>query len=246
MSARRVPGWKRTGSVWANSAGLSSRVRGGALLASPHRRTRPGSLRLFSLFNATALSYGPPMRELRLSARLMDVSKERSEILGWLCSETWPHHSNEHLSPQQAGELIDRHFSPASDAIEFWIVEDGVDHVGMVRIFDLDDVDDGTPLIDLRVRASKRNIGIGTWAVRWLTNYAFTNWPNLNRLGGTTRSDNIAMRKVFRHCLYLKEGRFRQGWPGSDGHIHDTLFYSILRRDWATGTITPVQWDDEP
>lgn len=119
------------------------------------------------------------------------------------------------------------------------------ERVGLIRLYDLDDVDDGYPLFDLRIRATYRGQGIGKQAVQWLTRYLFETWPQLERIAGTTRHDNQAMWQVFRHCGYAKEGHFRQDWNGSDGKQYDTIQYAILREDWVNQTITPVLWPDE-
>jgi RimJ/RimL family protein N-acetyltransferase len=52
------------------------------------------------------------------------------------------------------------------------------------------------------------------------------------------------MRAVFEKCGYAKEGHFRQAWPVSDGSRLDSVEYGILRSDWETATITPVNWTD--
>ena len=69
--------------------------------------------------------------------------------------------------------------------------------------------------------------------------------PQLERIAGTTRHDNRAMRQVFCHCGYAKEGHFRRDWDGPDGQQYDTIQYAILREDWVSQTITPVPWNDE-
>jgi RimJ/RimL family protein N-acetyltransferase len=179
-----------------------------------------------------------------LSMQAIDRTREKDAVAEWLTGETWPYHGTPLLSLEQALEVIDGD-SSSTDHQDFWIVEGANQRSGLARIFDLDDVDDGTPLLDLRIAAARRNQGIGQWAVRWLTDYGFRTWPQMHRLGGTTRADNIAMRKVFKRCGYAKEGHFRQSWLGGDGKLYDTIFYTILRNDWTTGNSTPVNWNDD-
>jgi hypothetical protein len=38
----------------------------------------------------------------------------------------------------------------------FWIRADASDPIGLIRLYDLDDVDDGYPLFDLRIRLAYR------------------------------------------------------------------------------------------
>jgi RimJ/RimL family protein N-acetyltransferase len=78
-----------------------------------------------------------------------------------------------------------------------------------------------------------------------LTKYLFERHANLERIEGTTRADNVAMRLVFRRCGFAKEAHFRRAWSGVDGERFDAIGYGILRDDWAKQTVTPVLWDDE-
>ncbi len=96
------------------------------------------------------------------------------------------------------------------------------------------------------LRAAARNRGIGGDAVRLVTRALFDEDPDLTRIEGTSRQDNEAMRRVLRRCGYVKEAHQRQDWPGPDGTLHDTVGYAILRRDWISGSTTPVARDDEP
>lgn len=127
----------------------------------------------------------------------------------------------------------------------FWILNEFQKEIGFIRLFDLDDVDDGYPLFDLRIRAEYRGRGVGKDAVHWLTKYLFEKHPQLDRIVGTTRADNLSMRKIFRKSGYVKEGHFRKDWSSSNGESFDTVKYGILREDWASGKTTPVNWNDE-
>jgi hypothetical protein len=53
------------------------------------------------------------------------------------------------------------------------------------------------------------------------------------------------MRAVLRANRFAKEAHYRQAWPGTDSVIHDAIGYAILRRDWLSGTVTPINWDDD-
>lgn len=117
--------------------------------------------------------------------------------------------------------------------------------IGFIRLFDLDEIDDGYPLFDLRFRSICRSRGLGKTAVKWLTKYLFDKHPNLDRIIGTTRADNAAMRKIFLQCGFIKEGHYRKDWMSSTGEKFDTVKYGILRDDWLSGKSTPVNWNDE-
>jgi RimJ/RimL family protein N-acetyltransferase len=125
----------------------------------------------------------------------------------------------------------------------FWIGTDTGTEAGLIRLFDMGD---DTPLFELRIRAAYRGMGLGSVALRWLTGYLFTEFPQVRRIEGTTRQDNRAMRRTFTRCGYVKEAHWRQAWAGRDGTRYDAIGYAILRGDWETGTVTPPDWDDEP
>lgn len=155
-------------------------------------------------------------------------------LLEFLTGEEWPFHVVSRIYP---GDVRDR-FSTGAYDDSFWVVDNGV-RIGLIRLMDLND---GTPLFDLRISSPARGRGAGTAAVRWLTEHIFTN-HDTNRIEGTTREDNHAMRRVFDKAGYVKESHYRDAWPGQDG-LHDSVGYAILRRDWQNGTVTPVNWVD--
>ena len=149
-------------------------------------------------------------------------------VVDFLTSNEWPFHGQPHPSPADASaiEIV------GDDLASFWIRDDGT-AIGMIRLFDLDDLDTGSPLFDLRVAESHRGRGVGRSAVGWLTDHLFTTAPQLHRIEATTRHDNLAMQAVLAHCGYRCEGRLVEAWHNSDGTRHDTLVYAILRREWA-------------
>ncbi|GAB1515028.1 GNAT family N-acetyltransferase [Actinophytocola sp. KF-1] len=157
---------------------------------------------------------------------------EADDVVGFMTAEEWPFHTE----PKPDGDAVRARVAGGAYDDAFWITDDG-ERLGLVRLLDLDD---GTPLFDLRVRAQARGRGVGTAAVRWLTSHVFTNYAT-NRIEGTTRADNNAMRHVFTKVGYVKEAHYRDAWPGPD-HLRDSVGYAILRRDWETGTVTPVVW----
>ena len=123
----------------------------------------------------------------------------------------------------------------------YWI-EAGGERVGFVRLFDLGDA---TPLFDLRISAVHRGQGLGRTTVRWLTDRLFGEYPHVERIEGTTRQDNVAMRRVFRRCGYVKEAHYRRAWPDASGRRYDAVGYAIIRRDWQTGETTEPDFHDE-
>lgn len=171
---------------------------------------------------------------------------ESERLLSFLISETWPYHVNQHISAEVGKEMLQSSSSVGDSNLCFWVTEESGQEIGFLRIFDLDDVDDGTPLFDIRILKAFRGRGIGKTAVRWLTNYLFNEYSQLKRIAGTTRSDNLAMRRTFAGCDFVKEGHYRSDWVSEDGKRFDTVQYAIIREDWQSGKLTPVDWNDQP
>jgi RimJ/RimL family protein N-acetyltransferase len=162
-------------------------------------------------------------------------------LAAFLTSEPWPFHSGradrEEIRRAVTGGRYD-----SDTARTYWIIA-GDERVGLIRLFDLGD---STPMFDLRIRAADRGRGIGGRALGWLTEQVFSIAPRAARIEGTTRQDNIAMRRAFRRAGWVKEAHYRDAWPGDGGAVYDAIGYAILRRDWESGTTTIPRWDDEP
>jgi len=160
---------------------------------------------------------------------------DKVALLEWLRSDDWPYHGQatfEHIENVYFGDSVET----------FWIVADGSERVGLLRLYDLEDY---TPMFDIRVLSPHRGSGIGTKSVKWLTNYIFTKWPGKGRIEGYTRRDNTSMRRVFKKCGYVKEAHHRSSWPGRNGQMYDSIGYCVLRVDWEKNILTPVDWEDE-
>jgi RimJ/RimL family protein N-acetyltransferase len=171
--------------------------------------------------------------------------EETDALADFLASEPWPFHGN----PIVARESI---LQNAADGLytdgtrEVHWIELAGEPIGIIQLLDLDDVEDGDgfPLFDLRLAAVYQGRGLGTIAVQWLVAHLFARYPRLNRIEGTTRADNLAMRRTFARCHFALEGRHREAWPAPDGTMHDAVHYALLRRDWKRGEVTPVRWDE--
>lgn len=173
------------------------------------------------------------------------LPQDEKRLVAFLTGELWPFHVNEQLSAQQVFSMLQERKFDGENHSSFWILNQARQDVGFVRLYDLEDVDDGYPLFDLRIRKSFRGQGIGRMAVQWLTRFLFEKYSQLERIVGTTRVDNLAMRRLFRSCGYAKEGHYRKDWCTSDGRRLDTVRYGILREDWLSGKLSPVDWNDE-
>lgn len=182
---------------------------------------------------------------MQITFEPLELPDDQDRLIAFMTSEEWPFHVNSRPDREKVVGMIGEGVFNGPNHESFWILDEAKEAIGYVRLFDLEDVDDGFPLFDLRIRAAYRDRGLGKTAVRWLTKYLFDKHSVLERIVGTTRADNHAMRKIFRSCGYVKEGHYRKDWSSSTGNRYDTVIYGILREDWASGTITTVPWNDE-
>lgn len=127
----------------------------------------------------------------------------------------------------------------------YWLVDDQLGRIGIARLEDLDEEvsADETPMFDLRLAEEFRGRGFGQQALQALTSHVFNTLP-VRRFEGCTRVDNLPMRHTFLACGWVKEAHYREAWPVPGRDPVDAVNYSILRRDWANGTTTPVCFDD--
>ncbi|MDD2717479.1 MAG: GNAT family protein [Candidatus Wallbacteria bacterium] len=163
------------------------------------------------------------------------------ELALWLAGDSWPFHGYSRPDPEKIRQSFAEGYYTGPEVETYWILGHQ-EKLGMIRIFDLEDP---TPMFDLRVRSQSRGMGIGSAALRWLTDHVFNSFPDKIRIEGHTRCDNIGMRRTFLKCGYVLEARHRSCWRSENGRFLDSVGYGITRHDWETGTITPVEWDGE-
>ena len=168
---------------------------------------------------------------------------DRAALVDLLTGNHFPFH----VVPCPAREAVERAIDAGryddDDHAGFWIDVTGHGRVGLAV---LEDLTDDAPLFDLRLAEAFRGRGLAAPVLRALTEHVFTTLPRVDRFEGQTREDNVAMRRTFRRCQFVKEAHYRDGWPVEGGAPVASVAYAILRRDWSSGTTTPVPWDDEP
>ena len=162
-----------------------------------------------------------------LSFEEIDAEQDRGAVVALLAINDWPFHGSNRLSEELAAGVP---LGPPEEVRAFWIVEN-LDRIGIVRLLDLEDADDGSVQFDLRVAQAHRGRGVGQRAVAWLTQFLFSSYPSLHRIEAATRIDNHAMRKALERNRYKLEGRLRETWPSQDGVRFDTALYGRLRSD---------------
>lgn len=175
--------------------------------------------------------------------RLDPTGADREALLAFLTTEEFPFHVRHRIDPADAERGIDAGAWRDDEHDSFWIDSD--EH-GRVGVFRLEDLEDPVPLFDLRIAGEHRGKGLGVEALRAATDHVFRTLSEVTRFEGQTREDNTAMRRVFRRAGWVKEAHYREGWPVPGGEPLASVAYGVLRRDWESGTTTPVPWDDEP
>ena len=128
------------------------------------------------------------------------------DLVQLLTTETWPYHGTEKPTEEAIQTSILQGNYTNEGTKTFLIQDENQTVIGMFRLFDLEDP---TCLFDLRLKHQARGQKRGAHAVKWLTEYAFTNYPHLIRIEGHTRHDNLAMRKTFHNSGYVKEANHR-------------------------------------
>jgi RimJ/RimL family protein N-acetyltransferase len=177
---------------------------------------------------------------------ISDSAADTAALAEFLSADEWPFHGTSRASRETVeGWLAAGRFT-GSGVRSFWILAgNGDDALALadkaVGIVTLRDLADPTAVFDLRLRSAYRGRGFGTAAVGWLTDYLFTEFPEMTRIEGHTRRDNVAMQRVMERCGYVREAHHRQAWPSSDGNVYDSFGYAIIRPDWLSGEITPVE-----
>lgn len=174
---------------------------------------------------------------VQLSA--INPAQDADELVRFLSSNRFPFHVRERPSEVEArSRLTNGAFDPP-DNLAYWIELAG-NRVGFLNFQELSE---GTPMIDLRLGEADRGRGLGSVALELGVAEIFKANPDVNRVEGNTRADNIAMRKVFQRTGFVKEAHYREGWTVADSAPLDSVAYAILRRDWQTGASTPINWD---
>lgn len=134
---------------------------------------------------------------------------ERDALIAFIAADTYPYNGTPQPTPAQIALWLDTGLYTAS----FWITRDDGTRIGTMHYNDGSDGSDAAAVhaeIHIRLHRPYRGQGAGTQAVAWLTDYLFRTHPAKHRVEGWTRVDNTAMRRVFRHCGYVKEQQFRR------------------------------------
>ncbi|MGP9527337.1 MULTISPECIES: GNAT family protein [Micrococcaceae] len=166
--------------------------------------------------------------------------EDSNAIVTFLSTNNFPFHVRREWTEVELTGVVDggRYWNNESQG--FWIIGDG-ECLGMAV---LEDLEDDTPMFDLRLAGTYRGLGLGVLVLKELTDKVFNDHPETLRFEGQTREDNLAMRKTFVKAGFLKEAHYRMSWPADDGTRMASVAYAILRQDWESGETTRFDWND--
>lgn len=177
-----------------------------------------------------------------LTLRTIERPRDDDAFVAFLSTHEFPFHVQTRPTAEDARARLASGIIDGPGALGCWVLADG-EAVGIVM---LEDLEDDTAMIDLRLAADARGRGVGTAVLPAIVTEVFGQFPSVRRLEGQTREDNVAMRRAFRRAGWVKEAHFREGWPVAGGPALGSVAYAVLRSDWLSGTTTPVPWDDGP
>jgi RimJ/RimL family protein N-acetyltransferase len=183
------------------------------------------------------------LNAISYSEFLLEESEEMAHLLS---SDNWEYYIFSNPTKEEVMKWIkDGKFS-SKERQTFWVILDGKEKVGMIRVFGLLDPLPYGPQMDIRIKSQYRGKGIGKMMLSWLTDHIFTTIPEKIRIEGYTRQYNKTMRKVFGKCGYVKEGHYRRRKNKIQKDLcYDIIGYGITRDDWEKKKITSVDWYDK-
>lgn len=172
---------------------------------------------------------------------LKEFTDEIDALVEFLMSDTWNFYGTPNPKEENIRRAHGNHYYVDEGIKTFWIDTDLHGTVGMIRLYDLED---GTPLFDIRIHSSYQGLGIGTVAIQQMLQHVFEQYEAIDRVEANTRQDNYGMRCVFSKCGFVKEAHFRNGWKCSNGDAYDAVGYGITKSDWIRQEKTYVNWND--
>lgn len=173
--------------------------------------------------------------------RLDPQGADREDLIAFLTGNEFPFHTRPRSTREQVEASIAQGSYRDDENDSFWVEHESLGRIGFLR---LEDLADDTPMFDLRLGAAFRGRGLAVEVLRAATDHVFGTLSGARRFEGQTREDNIAMRKTFLRCGWVKEAHYREGWPVDGGAPVASVAYAILRRDWETGETTTFEWED--
>lgn len=182
------------------------------------------------------------MNRAQLTFVRIDPAVERADLITFMTGHQWPFHMNPQVSREQVEEALDSGAYRSDECDSYWIDHADFGRIGFIRF---EDLEDDTPVFDLRLAGEYRGKGLGVHVLEAATAWVFEHMPAVRRFEGQTRDDNLPMRRTFVKAGWVKEAYYRQGWPVTGAEPRASVAYAILRSDWESGTTTPVPWGED-
>lgn len=179
---------------------------------------------------------------MQIEWRPFEPAQDADRLVQLLTGSEWPFHGSPRPTVEQVrGWLADGRFGNGPEARGFWGVARSAPSAGggePAAFLAVQELEDPTPIFDLRVAGPWRRRGVGRSALAFLARWLFDETDKL-RVEGHTRADNASMRALFRAAGWVQEAHHRRCWPGG-GDWHDATTYALLKSDWLAGARTPV------
>ncbi|MFW0112249.1 GNAT family N-acetyltransferase [Rothia sp. CCM 9417] len=172
----------------------------------------------------------------------IDPIAEREDLIDFITGNHWPFHVTPQMSREQIEKAIESGAYRSDERDSYWVDHADLGRIGLIRF---EDLEDDTPVFDLRLASRYRGRGLGVQVLKVATAWVFEHMPATRRFEGQTRDDNLPMRRTFVKAGWVKEAYYRQGWPVTGAEPRDSVAYAILRSDWESGTSTPVPWGQD-
>jgi RimJ/RimL family protein N-acetyltransferase len=112
--------------------------------------------------------------------------------------------------------------------------------IGSTWLFNVDSRLGGPELAIFVSDRERWSTGVGTDAIRALTDFGF-GYQNFNRIWLTSRASNLRAHGAFRNAGFALEGTLRAHYR-AQGEVVDSVLMSLLRTEWE-GLERPRSWD---
>jgi RimJ/RimL family protein N-acetyltransferase len=173
---------------------------------------------------------------VQIEWRPFEPAQDADRLVLLLTGSEWPFHGSRRPSAEKARGWVEAgRFGNGDEARGFWGLADGEPAAFLA----VQELEDPTPIFDLRVAGPWRRRGVGRSALAFLPRWLFEQTDKL-RVEGHTRADNGSMRALFRAAGWVQEAHHRRCWPDEAGGWHDATTYALLKADWLAGARTPV------
>lgn len=172
--------------------------------------------------------------------RLDPTGNDREALIDFMTGNEFPFHMNSRPTRESVMRTIDEGAYRDEDNDSYWIDHSDAGRIGFARFEDLSEL---APLFDLRLSSEFRGHGFGVEVLRAMAELVFISMPGVTRFEGQTREDNAAMRRIFAQAGWVLEAYYREAWPVPGRDPVASVAFSQLRRDWESGSTTPVPWN---